>query len=117
MKRISKLIIQRIQNPVIWSDLIYSITPSGREYRKCLNTIHEFTRKVIKEREAEFSNYFPEKRQAFLDILLKAKNEDALLSSKEVQDEVDTFMFGGHDTTTSATSWACHLIGSHPEVF
>ena len=25
-------------------------------------------------------------------------------------------MFEGHDTTASAISWACHLIGSHPDV-
>jgi cytochrome P450 len=25
-------------------------------------------------------------------------------------------MFEGHDTTAAAASWACHLIGSHPEV-
>ena len=25
-------------------------------------------------------------------------------------------MFEGHDTTASTASWACHLIGSHPEV-
>jgi cytochrome P450 len=38
------------------------------------------------------------------------------LTSKDIQDEVDTFMFEGHDTTTSATAWACHLIGSSPVV-
>jgi len=48
--------------------------------------------------------------------LLKAKHEDSTFTSSDLQEEVDTFMFAGHDTTTSAVSWACHLIGSHPEV-
>ena len=38
------------------------------------------------------------------------------MTSKDLQEEVDTFMFEGHDTTTSATGWACHLIGSHPHI-
>jgi cytochrome P450 len=59
---------------------------------------------------------FSDKRKAFLDILLQAKNEDLSLTSKDLQEEVDTFMFEGHDTSTSATSWTCHLIGSHPHI-
>ena len=114
--RISDLIIERVQQPLFWSDLIYSFTNRGKLYRKCLNTIHEFTKKVINEREDEFSSFYTEKRRAFLDILLEAKNEDSRLNSTDLQEEVDTFMFAGHDTTTSATSWACHLIGSHFDV-
>ena len=57
-----------------------------------------------------------QKRVAFLDILLKAKHEDNSLTFDDIQNEVDTFMFEGHDTTAAALSWAIHLIGSHPEV-
>ena len=97
---------------------LYALTPDGRSHNRCIKTLHEFTRKVIKERSEEFeqSNYKHSKRIAFLDMLLKAKAEDPTLTLDDIQEEVDTFMFAGHDTTTAAMSWACQFIGSHPEV-
>ena len=49
-------------------------------------------------------------------MLLKEKSQDSSLTFDDIQEEVDTFMFEGHDTTAAAASWACHLIGSHPDV-
>ena len=66
--------------------------------------------------EFEQSNYKNNKRIAFLDMLLKAKSEDASLTFDDIQEEVDTFMFEGHDTTTAGAAWICQFIGSHPEV-
>jgi docosahexaenoic acid omega-hydroxylase len=83
--------------------------------------LHNFTKRVIKERNEEFDkdqitlNSNP-KRIAFLDMLLKAKKENESLTFDDIQEEVDTFMFEGHDTTAAAASWACHMIGSHPDV-
>jgi cytochrome P450 len=52
----------------------------------------------------------------FLDILLTAKDEDGEgLTYQEIRDEVDTFLFEGHDTTASAISWALYSLAEHPE--
>lgn len=54
---------------------------------------------------------------AFLDVLIHAKTEDgAALSLSDIQEEVDTFMFEGHDTTASAITWCLYLLGRHPDV-
>ncbi len=37
------------------------------------------------------------------------------LSNKEIEDEVDTFMFEGHDTTSSGISWMLYNMARHPE--
>ena len=53
----------------------------------------------------------------FLDILLLAKDEDGNgLSSKEILDEVETFLFAGHDTTSSGISWILYNLARHPEI-
>jgi cytochrome P450 family 4 subfamily V len=97
---------------------VFDRTEPGKEHKRCLDILHGFTRKVIRERDQEFedNNLTNQKRVAFLDILLKAKHDDNTITFEDIQEEVDTFMFEGHDTTAAAASWACHLIGSHPEV-
>ena len=52
----------------------------------------------------------------FLDILLLARDENGeSLTDLEIQDEVETFMFAGHDTTASGISWILYNLARHPE--
>ena len=116
--KISHFLIERSISPWLWNDFIYYKTSRGKEHHKNLNIVHDFTKNVIKEREKEYkeSNFASNGRRAFLDILLKAKHDDLTLTESDLQEEVDTFMFEGHDTTTSGTSWTIHLIGSPPDI-
>jgi len=53
--------------PWLWPDLIFKVLPEGREHDRCLNIIHEFTRKVIHDRAQEFhASEAHGKRSAFL---------------------------------------------------
>lgn len=57
------------------------------------------------------------KRKAFLDMLLSATDDEGKkLSYRDIREEVDTFMFEGHDTTASAVNWVLYLLGRNPEV-
>lgn len=56
------------------------------------------------------------KRMAFLDVLLQSTINGAPLSNEDIREEVDTFMFEGHDTTTSGIAFALYLIARHREV-
>ena len=38
------------------------------------------------------------------------------LSRDDIQEEVDTFMFAGHDTTATAITFFCYLVGCYPDV-
>lgn len=54
---------------------------------------------------------------SFIDFLLSCKDErGAALSVADVQEEVDTFIFEGHDTTAAALTFATHLLATHPHV-
>lgn len=56
------------------------------------------------------------KRKAFLDLLLDHHlNGSDDLSEEGIREEVDTFMFEGHDTTSMALSWIVYLLGHHAE--
>ncbi|XP_069487645.1 cytochrome P450 4V2-like [Ambystoma mexicanum] len=128
--RMSDLIHRRQRFPWLWPDFFYSILKEGREHARHLKTLHSFTDTVIEERahemknadqnsgksESKLNSEAPKKRLAFLDMLLNVTDEEGKkLSNTDIREEVDTFMFEGHDTTAAAMNWALHLLGSHPE--
>nr|CAH0104471.1 unnamed protein product [Daphnia galeata] len=108
---------------------IFFLTPKGKEYKKNLKIIHDFTSKVITDRKMEIDEEFEtkkiekekesqfesKKRRAFLDLMLIAAKEGADLTDTDIRNEVDTFMFEGHDTTASAAVWFLYCMGTHPE--
>lgn len=56
------------------------------------------------------------KRMALLDVLLLSSVNGSPLSNEDIREEVVTFMFAGHDTTTSAMSFILYLISRYPLV-
>ncbi|XP_032042300.1 cytochrome P450 4V2 isoform X2 [Aythya fuligula] len=129
--RMSDLIQQRQKSPWLWHDLVYILFKEGREHERNLKILHNFTDTVIAEKAAELENTKrtkcdtdvnseesgSKKREAFLDMLLNATDDEGnKLSYKDIREEVDTFMFEGHDTTAASMNWVLYLLGCNPEV-
>jgi cytochrome P450 len=55
------------------------------------------------------------RRLVFLDNLLTQMHAEKL-SLDDIQEEIDTFMFEGHDTTAAAINFFCYLMGCYPDV-
>jgi cytochrome P450 family 4 len=99
-------------------------SPTYFTERAALKTLHSFTREVIADRERNFSEvttekhdvYTSKKRLAMLDLLITAKNEERVIDDEGIREEVDTFMFEGHDTTAVALNFALMLIACHKQV-
>ena len=56
------------------------------------------------------------RRLAFLDLLLEASKGGAVLSDRDIREEVDIFMVAGHDTSTHSISFTFWLLATHPEI-
>ncbi|XP_078657954.1 cytochrome P450 4F4-like [Branchiostoma floridae x Branchiostoma belcheri] len=121
---LGKLAVQRFLFFPLHSDLIYYFTPMGYRFRKLCRLVHQHSETVIRERRQALKHQEGhqdspgqgKKYLDFLDILLKTKDEDGNgLSDAEIRDEVDTFMFEGHDTTASGLSWTLYNLARHPE--
>lgn len=50
-----------------------------------------------------------------LDLLLELSQDGKVLSDDDIRDEVNTFMFAGHDTTATSVSWVLYALGRHPQ--
>ena len=121
----------RFFNILYRSDLIYYLTPEGRRFKQACQEAHNFTESVIRERKKALGlenelnkdgeDVLKRARETrkyldFLDILLVARDEDRKgLTDLEIRNEADTFMFEGHDTTTSGMSWTLYCLAKHPE--
>ena len=74
---------------------------------------------VLEKKQERVEDIITERKKkiAFLDLLLQMRLSDGSgLSNSDIQEEVDTFMFEGHDTTTCSIAWTIFLIGLYPQV-
>ncbi|KAF4791748.1 cytochrome P450 4V2 [Turdus rufiventris] len=75
------------------------------------------TKQTKHDNDANGEESGSKKRKAFLDMLLNATDDEGnKLSYRDIREEVDTFMFEGHDTTAAAMNWVLYLLGHNPEV-
>ena len=76
---------------------------------------------MIAERKAEWQlthdGNFNEskKRLALLDMLLEMSENGSLLTDQDIREEVNTFMFAGHDTVAMSVSWILYALGTNPQ--
>ena len=77
---------------------------------------------MIIERKADYSlkvdgncNEKYGRPKALLDLLLELNSNGANLSDENIREEVNTFMFAGHDTIATSVSWFLYALGRKPE--
>ncbi|XP_068211245.1 cytochrome P450 4C1-like [Palaemon carinicauda] len=129
--KIGYLVQQRVANAWQHSGLLYWLSGYAQKRDSLVKILHSFSQKTIQERKSCFQERVQntekekeedttgskKKRLAFLDLLLQySQNENVDLPDEDIREEVDTFMFEGHDTTTAAINWSLFLLGLHPEI-
>ncbi|XP_050069001.1 cytochrome P450 4d2-like [Anopheles maculipalpis] len=135
VKRMSELILLRIFHVLSSFPQLYWYTmPNAWEQRKLIGRLHAFTDSVIQNRRQQLltigrsksgGDQMPDsdeddpngkQRKTFLDLLLNVTVEGQPLSDADIREEVDTFMFEGHDTTTSGIAFTFYQLAKHPEI-
>ncbi|CAI2352701.1 unnamed protein product [Caenorhabditis sp. 36 PRJEB53466] len=125
--KMKDLVFKRLIRPHFFSDTLFKLIGPGKEHDECVRILHEFTSKAIYARKAkvdaaggveqllEQETAEGRRRMAFLDLMLdmNAKGE---LPMEGICEEVDTFTFEGHDTTSAAMNWFLHLMGANAHI-
>lgn len=121
VNKVANIAQNRFTNVWISLEPIFKLTSLGKEQKHSLSTIHSFVDKVIADRKLEWSrkkdgnfNEPMKKQRVLLDMLLDVSQNGTVLSDEDIRDEVNTFMFAGHDTTATSISWALYALGRHP---
>ncbi|KJH47394.1 unspecific monooxygenase [Dictyocaulus viviparus] len=122
--RMKVIVQQRQVKPQYYSQLIFDLFGDGKEQQQCVKILHEFTGNTLSlqimvvQRQVfvlHTVNGLGRRRMAFLDLMLDMHSKGEL-SMEGIQEEVDTFTFEGHDTTSASINWFLHLMGAHPHI-
>ncbi|XP_054724772.1 cytochrome P450 4c3-like [Uloborus diversus] len=121
---------QRIVQPWLWTDFLFRLTRKGRGFAKDIKILHNFTQTVIKEKKEKLlrkkqhqlkdkendEEFYTKERKTFMDLLLDLHIDGEHLTEGDIREEVDTFMFEGHDTTAVGITFALYCIGLNPKI-
>uniref|UniRef100_A0A182YJX2 Uncharacterized protein n=1 Tax=Anopheles stephensi TaxID=30069 RepID=A0A182YJX2_ANOST len=131
VKRMAVLVLLRTISIVGPYPTLYNIFhPNAWEQRRVIKQLHDFTDNVIRSRREQLAkeksenvafdlteeNLYSKRKLTFLDLLLNVTVEGKPLSNLDIREEVDTFMFEGHDTTTSGISFTIYELARNPDV-
>ncbi|KAI6195980.1 hypothetical protein M3Y94_01054500 [Aphelenchoides besseyi] len=106
----------------LFGDFLWKLLGYKAEADTELNVLKSFTAKVVEERVEVFNDFkmnasdrLERRRLNFLDLLLELQSEGEI-TVDQVRDEVETFAFAGHDTTTHAVSWTMWALATNPNI-
>lgn len=135
VRTLEQLVPRRFDGVLSQVDMIYNWTANGRKVKKALKIVHGFARKAIENRIKYLKDndqgskvtdvskistrpnvYFGtnRKKRALMDILIAAhqnKTARPRTTIEDIREEVDTFMFAGHDTTATSLGWIIFILG------
>nr|QLI62182.1 cytochrome P450 33 [Streltzoviella insularis] len=124
---LSEIVSLRMRNPFVTADVIFNLLPYKNKQEKALKILHEHTRNVMEIRRQDLkklnitnlsdsTDLGLKNKHAFLDLLLLSELDGQKFDDESIREEVDTFMFEGHDTTTSGIVYCLYSISKNMDV-
>ncbi|MFF9452012.1 cytochrome P450 [Streptomyces flaveolus] len=89
-------------------------TQSSREFHSAIGRLYSMGRRIIADYRAKGASDQADDLMTLLFAAQAGGNKE--MTDKQIQDEFMTLLTAGSETTPSAMSWTCMLLGRHPEV-
>lgn len=117
IKQMGDMLIHRVTRPWLYVDTIFPLFPTFWKQHYVAGVLHKFSLNIIQKRKSEIdpneTNNNSKRKMAMLDLLLA---QGGLIDMNGIREEVDTFVFEGHDTTTAALGFTIMLLANHRDV-
>ena len=108
------IIVARARTPITFPKWIP--TPNNRKLAKALKQLDSAVQRILDERKKITAIAGVDRDVDMLDLLLAAHDDEGGLNSKELRDQIVTFIVAGHETVASSLTWTWWLLGSHQDV-
>ncbi|XP_038070122.1 cytochrome P450 4F22-like isoform X1 [Patiria miniata] len=108
-------------NKLLTVPWIFRLSSGYPKYKKAFEYLRKIAKRGIQDRKKEITDKIEAgdpltTPRDFLDTLLMAKDEDGNgFTVEEMADEVNTFMFAGHETTATSMTWLLYNLAKYPE--
>ncbi|KAK7603329.1 hypothetical protein V9T40_003328 [Parthenolecanium corni] len=136
VRSVTDISVERIFKLWLQPDILFRLSPRYNEYQKSLFIVKNLAENVIKSKRKKIEGFdsrsistevvkddsksssidsIDTSKKAptpFLDSMLK----ESKFTDEEIYDEVLSFLFAGHDTTTTGISFCIHQISNYPDV-
>lgn len=124
--KVTKVVQTRSYNILMRWNFCFQLSQLSRDLKDSLKIIHGQCDKIIEQRKKEIEQENEhainvddtgvKKREAFLTLLLKSQRSGSGFTDQDIQDEVNSFIFGGHDTTSAAIAFALYHLSKNHEI-
>uniref|UniRef100_UPI003B75C387 cytochrome P450 4C1-like n=1 Tax=Chrysoperla carnea TaxID=189513 RepID=UPI003B75C387 len=117
------IVYDRITKPWQYPGLLFYFSQAKRNSDRLIKEMHKFTLNVIHERLLNWSTegkqplFSASGKKIFpmMDLLIGEMKQGGDIDFEGIREEVDTFMFEGHDTTSTALTFLLMLLANNPD--
>ncbi|XP_055602437.1 cytochrome P450 4d2-like [Uranotaenia lowii] len=116
------IISRRLYNPLNQYESLFRLRKMYRRQNIASKYVNDFSDDVIKKRKqtllaSKADGYEKDDHcKTLLDHLLTAKENGQYFSDEELRDEVNTFIFAGHDTTANTAAFAIYELSQNADI-
>ncbi|XP_074037552.1 probable cytochrome P450 4s3 isoform X2 [Leptinotarsa decemlineata] len=116
IQNICKVMINRFKLPYERIHWIFYFTNDYRTQQRSIKMVNSFFDDIFEEKLRRVDDEMKiDGKRALLDVLIQF-HKSSILTKENIRDEVNTFMFGGYDTTAIALSFALYALAYHPDI-
>ncbi|XP_075986350.1 cytochrome P450 4V2-like [Anticarsia gemmatalis] len=117
LRAIFGTMFERFVKSWLISDAVFYFSSVKKRQDKIINGLHNLSTTILENRKAEIkklkeNQFYADNFQPLLDPILEITLDKGLLTEKEMKEEIDTIIFGGHDTSATTLTYTLMLLGS-----